>query len=105
VVLAWLVLPIRRRRPGGGLSARPDGLHGASALVVPLDLGALPMPSTCDLPTPTAHGGRASARRIWYLGNRYTYRRSVPADVVKVEIDVRQNFPDVRRGNNVWTKP
>jgi hypothetical protein len=41
---------------------------------------------------------------IWYLGNRYTYQRKVPADVVKVEIDPGQNFPDVRRGNNTWQK-
>jgi hypothetical protein len=41
---------------------------------------------------------------IWDLGNRYTYLRKVPAEVVRVEIDPAQNFPDVRRGNNTWTK-
>jgi len=28
----------------------------------------------------------------------------VPAEVVKVEVDPDQHFPDVRRENNVWTK-
>jgi len=42
---------------------------------------------------------------IWFQGNHYAYVRKVPAAVVKAEIDPAQNFPDVRRGNNVWTKP
>jgi hypothetical protein len=85
--------------------ARTDST-GASALVFLSSLGALPMP--VDLRLTYANGATEDVRlpvEIWYLGNRFTYRRSVPADVVKVEIDVRQNFPDVRRGNNVWTKP
>src|SRR6266478_1843364 len=85
--------------------ARTD-YTGARALVFLSSLGALPMP--VDLRLTYANGATEDVRlpvEIWYLGNRFTYRRSVPADVVKVEIDVRQNFPDVRRGNNVWTKP
>ena len=42
---------------------------------------------------------------IWFQGNHYVYERKVPAEVVKVEIDPGQNFPDVRRGNNTWMKP
>src|SRR5713101_2427157 len=79
---------------------------GASALVFLSSLGALPMP--VDLRITYANGATEDVRlpvEIWYLGNRYTYRRNVPAEVVKVEIDPRQNFPDVRRGNNVWTRP
>src|SRR6266513_6061859 len=69
-------------------------------------LGGLPMP--VDLRLTYASGATENLRlpvEIWYLGNRYTYQRKVPADVVKVEIDPGQNFPDVRRGNNVWTRP
>src|SRR2546421_306764 len=69
-------------------------------------LGGLPMP--VDLRLTYANGATENVRlpvEIWYLGNRYTYQSKVPADVVKVEIDPGQNFPDVRRGNNVWTRP
>jgi len=79
---------------------------GTSALVFLSSLGALPMP--VDLRLTYANGVTEEVRlpvEIWHLGNRHIYRRNVPADVVKVEIDPRQNFPDVRRGNNTWTKP
>ena len=85
--------------------ARTDST-GTSALVYLSSLGGLPMP--VDLRLTYANGATEAVRlpvEIWYLGNRYTYQRRVPADVVKVEIDPAQNFPDVRRGNNVWTRP
>ncbi len=79
---------------------------GTSALVYLSSPGALPMP--VDLRLSYANGATEGVRlpvEIWYLGNRYTYQRKVPADVVKVEIDPGQNFPDVRRSNNTWQKP
>jgi len=85
--------------------ARTDS-GGTSALVYLSSLGALPMP--VDLRLTYANGATESVRlpvEIWYLGNRYVYQRKVPADIVKVEIDPGQNFPDVRRGNNTWMKP
>jgi len=42
---------------------------------------------------------------IWWLGNHYVYERKFAVEVTKVEIDPGQNVPDVRRENNVWTKP
>src|SRR5436309_370021 len=68
--------------------------------------GALPMP--VDLRVTLANGSTEDVRlpvEIWWLGNHYVYERKFAADVVKVEIDPGQNFPDVRRENNVWTKP
>ncbi len=85
--------------------ARTDST-GTSALLYLSSLGGLPMP--VDLRLTYASGATEDVRlpvEIWYLGNRYTYQRKVPAEVVKVEIDPAQNFPDVRRGNNVWTRP
>ena len=54
-----------------------------------------------------AGGATETARlpvEIWFQGSRYAYVRKVPAEVVKVEVDPDQHFPDVRRENNVWTK-
>ncbi|PYO97362.1 MAG: hypothetical protein DMD61_12485 [Gemmatimonadetes bacterium] len=54
-----------------------------------------------------AGGATENARlpvEIWFQGGRYAYVRKVPAEVVKVEVDPDQHFPDVRRENNVWTK-
>jgi hypothetical protein len=79
---------------------------GTSALVYLSSPGALPMP--VDLRLTYAGGATENVRlpvEIWYLGSRYLYQRKVTADVVKVEIDPAQNFPDVQRANNVWVKP
>ena len=84
--------------------ARTDST-GTSALLYLSSLGGLPMP--VDLRLTYANGATESVRlpvEIWYLGNRFVYQRKVPADVVKVEIDPAQNFPDVRRGNNTWQR-
>jgi hypothetical protein len=60
-----------------------------------------------DLRLTYANGTTENVRlpvEIWFLGNHAIYDRKVKADLVKVEIDPGQNFPDVRRANNVWTK-
>jgi peptidase M1-like protein len=78
---------------------------GTTASVFLSSLGALPMP--VELRLSYANGTTADVRlpvEIWFLGSHYTYERKIPADVVKVEIDPRQRFPDVRRENNVWLK-
>ena len=67
--------------------------------------GGLPMP--VDMRITLANGSVENVRlpvEIWLLGNHYLYERKFAADVVKVEIDPGQNFPDVRRENNVWTR-
>src|SRR5213082_1787363 len=67
--------------------------------------GALPMP--VDMRITLGNGSAETVRlpvEVWWHGNHYVYERKFAADVVKVEIDPGQNFPDVRRENNVWTK-
>src|SRR5437660_11057522 len=79
---------------------------GTTAAVFLSSPGALPMP--VDLRLSYANGAADGVRlpvEIWFQGNHYVYERKVPAEVVRVEIDPGQNFPDVRRGNNVWAKP
>ncbi len=79
---------------------------GTTAAVFLSSPGALPMP--VDLRLGYANGAADDIRlpvEIWFQGNHYVYERKVPAEVVKVEIDPGQNFPDVRRANNVWAKP
>jgi len=67
--------------------------------------GQFPMP--VDLTLTYADGTSETVRlpvEIWYLGSHYVYERPSTRDVVKVEIDARHYFPDVRRANNVWMK-
>ena len=79
---------------------------GTTAFVFLSSPGGLPMP--VDLRLTYASGPTEHVRlpvEIWFLGNHAIYDRKVTAEVVKVEIDPAQNFPDVRRGNNIWVKP
>ncbi|HLQ58939.1 MAG TPA: M1 family metallopeptidase [Gemmatimonadales bacterium] len=67
--------------------------------------GGLPMPA--DLRLTFGDGSIENARlpvEAWLEGNHFTYVRSFPKELVKVEIDPDKNFPDVRRQNNTWTK-
>src|SRR5437867_3512103 len=67
--------------------------------------GGLPMP--VDLRLTFADGSVENTRlpvEAWFQGNRFTYVRVFPKELVKVEIDPDKNFPDVRRQNNTWTK-
>src|SRR5881628_1199554 len=78
---------------------------GTTASVFLSSPGGLPMP--VDLRLTFANGTTENKRlpvEIWFLGNHAIYDRKVTADLVKVEIDPEQDFPDVRRGNNVWVK-
>jgi len=88
----------------------PLGRAGTAADIAPTVVflaspGGLPMP--VDMRITLANGSVENVRlpvEIWLLGNHYLYERKFAADVVKVEVDPGQNFPDVRRENNVWTK-
>ncbi len=65
--------------------------------------GGLPMP--VDLRLTFADASTQNVRlpvEIWYYGNRFPFVRQFPSEVTKVEIDAGKNFPDIRRGNNVW---
>ncbi len=67
--------------------------------------GGLPMP--VDLELTLADGSAERVRlpvEIWYGGNHYLYIRQFPSVLLQVEIDPDQNFPDVRRANNIWAK-
>src|SRR5437762_5077759 len=78
---------------------------GTTAAVFLSSPGALPMP--VDLRLSYANGAADDVRlpvEIWFQANHFVYERKVPAEVVRVEIDPGQNFPDVRRGNNTWQK-
>ncbi len=69
-------------------------------------LGGMPMP--VDLRLTLADGTAERVRlpvETWFGGDHFLYVRKFPADLVKVEIDPDQHFPDVRRENNVWTRP
>jgi hypothetical protein len=67
--------------------------------------GGLPMPVDLRL---TFVDGSAETTRLpveaWFEGDHFTYVRAFPKELVKVEIDPDKNFPDVRRGNNTWSK-
>lgn len=68
--------------------------------------GGLPMP--VDLRLTFADASNEDVRlpvEVWFEGNRFTYVRAFAKELVKVEIDPEKNFPDVRRQNNVWSKP
>jgi aminopeptidase N len=85
---------------------RADSTGALTARIYLSSLGSLPMP--VELRLTYAGGATENARlpvEVWYHGNRYAYVRKVPAEVVKVEVDPDQHFPDVRRENNVWRKP
>lgn len=42
---------------------------------------------------------------VWYGGNRYSVLVPEAKKVVKVTIDPKSLYPDVRRENNSWRKP
>jgi hypothetical protein len=88
---------VRTRRDSAGVTT--TGIFLSS-------LGGLPMP--VDLRLGFADGPTENVRlpiEIWYGGSRFVYVRQFPSELIKVEIDPDKNFPDVRRGNNVWLKP
>ena len=67
--------------------------------------GGLPMP--VDLRVTFTDGSTENARlpvEVWFEGSHFRYVRAFAKDLVKVEVDPDKNFPDIRRGNNIWTK-
>lgn len=87
---------VRTRRDSAGVTT---GIFLSS-------VGGLPMP--VDLRLGFADGTTENVRlpiEIWYGGSRFVYVRRFPSELIKAEIDPDKNFPDVRRGNNVWLKP
>jgi hypothetical protein len=78
---------------------------GASTTIVVADLGRVPMPVHLTI---TYGDGRTERRTVpvdhWLAGNRQATVTVASADVVRVEIDAAQQFPDVNRQNNVWRR-
>ena len=70
------------------------------------DLGGVPMPARVRL---TRESGETVEREVpvetWLAGARSaTVRVPAGSPVVRVEIDPSGTWPDVDRGNNVWTR-
>jgi hypothetical protein len=64
---------------------------------------AMPMPVELELVMGDGTTRRVSLPvEIWYGGDRYDLLVREPKKVVKVTIDPRHIYPDVRRENNVW---
>ncbi len=81
------------------------GAQGTTVVVQ--DLGNAPMPARLTI---TRQNGQTEQREIpvetWLAGTR-TATVTLPAGtspVTRVEIDAAMQFPDLNRGNNVWTR-
>src|SRR3989442_1160090 len=100
----WCYRPDARELAMDSVRTRQDS-SGPITRIFLASPGGLPMP--VDMRITLANGSAETVRlpvEIWLLGNHYLYERKFAADVVKVEIDPGQNFPDVRRGYKAWTK-
>lgn len=67
--------------------------------------GGLPMPVHMRLGF--ANGTSENVRlpvEAWYEGRRFLYVRRFASELISVDIDPARDFPDVRRGNNGWSK-
>jgi len=72
-------------------------LRNAGAMPMPVELGlVMDDGTTKQLSLPV---------EVWYGGNRYSLLIPEAKKVVRVTIDPKKLYPDVRRGNNVWSAP
>jgi hypothetical protein len=78
---------------------------GGMTTIVVEDRGLVPMPAHV---TVTYGDGRTERQDVpvdhWLAGNRQATITVSSADVVRVEIDAAQEFPDVNRHDNVWRR-
>jgi hypothetical protein len=81
--------------------------HGSSTAITLEDRGLAPMP--VKLAVTRSDGSVQQVEvpvSVWLGGARkYVVHVAARPAVTKVEIDPQQLFPDVNRGNQVWTKP
>ncbi len=81
--------------------------EGGNTTIMVEDRGSAPMPARLLI---TRQNGSTERRELpveTWLGGARSARVTVPAagsPVVRVEIDPTMSFPDVDRGNNVWTR-
>ncbi|HWN17445.1 MAG TPA: M1 family metallopeptidase [Gemmatimonadales bacterium] len=67
--------------------------------------GAMPMPVELELVMDDGTTKQLSLPvEVWYGGNRYSVLIPEAQKVVRVTIDPKKLYPDVRRGNNVWVE-
>ncbi len=68
------------------------------------NVGAMPMPVELELVMDDGSTRQMSLPvEVWYGGNRYDVLVPEGRKVVKVTIDPKKLYPDVRRENNVWS--
>ena len=68
--------------------------------------GAMPMPVELELVMDDGTTQQISLPvEVWYGGDHYDVLVPEAKKVVKVTIDPRKLYPDVRRENNVWSAP
>ena len=70
------------------------------------NVGAMPMPVELDLVMDDGTTRQLSLPvEVWYGGNSYSLLVPEARKVVKVTIDPKSLYPDVRRDNNSWSTP
>ena len=68
--------------------------------------GAMPMPVELELVMDDGTTKQVSLPvEVWYGGDHYHVLVPEPKKVVRVTIDPKKHYPDVRRENNVWSAP
>ena len=87
---------VRTRRDSAGTATTGIFLSSPGGLPMPVNL-------RLDFADGTAERVRLPVE-AWYEGSRFRYVRQYPSELIRVEIDPEKNFPDVRRGNNAWSK-
>ncbi len=80
-------------------------VDGDETVIVIEDLGRAPMPARLTI---TTANGETLEREVpvnhWLDGARTAEVRVPVANVIKVELDAAEVFPDTDRGNNVWER-
>jgi aminopeptidase N len=70
------------------------------------NVGAMPMPVELELVMDDGTTKQLSLPvEVWYGGDRYNVLVGEAKKVVRVTIDPKKLYPDVRRENNVWSAP
>lgn len=101
----WLYTTRTLDQAISGVETSP-GPDGVEVTVTVLDRGSIPMP--VDLEVTTADGASRRVRLgvdAWGGERSVTATVRLPAAPARVVVDPEHDFPDVRRGDNVWTAP
>jgi hypothetical protein len=87
------------------VKVRPDSAARRTTRIYLSSLGAMPMvvPLTLRFADGTSETVKLPVD-IWRRANHQVYERNFTRELTGVEIDEKQNLPDVRRANNSWVK-